>query len=277
MKQYYLSPLTTNNMKNMNNMLKLSSLLTMAVMTTSTSQAALVFWTGGGDGSSWSDGANWGGSVPGSADAGYVNTTQTINSSGTTTTSFNLETGTGTQLNLTGGAYTIAGATNTTSGYIKDNVLNISGGNHDFQPRMQMSAGGTLQVTGSAATINLGQTTGAMEGTYKFVFDAAGVSSLDHSSYVQFAASAKLVVDGSLYTGGSGDFVLIDTYSNGLLSTFSSPTVTGFSSGYNVQLVQDNGDTDDRIYLSITAVPEPSSTALLGLGGLALMLRRKRS
>jgi len=29
--------------------------------------------------------------------------------------------------------------------------------------------------------------------------------------------------------------------------------------------------------LTLTAVPEPSSTALLGLGGLALMLRRKRS
>ena len=29
--------------------------------------------------------------------------------------------------------------------------------------------------------------------------------------------------------------------------------------------------------LSVTAVPEPSSTALLGLGGLALVLRRKRS
>ena len=29
--------------------------------------------------------------------------------------------------------------------------------------------------------------------------------------------------------------------------------------------------------LQLTAVPEPSSTALLGLGGLALMLRRKRS
>jgi len=27
----------------------------------------------------------------------------------------------------------------------------------------------------------------------------------------------------------------------------------------------------------VPAVPEPSSTALLGLGGLALMLRRKRS
>ena len=29
--------------------------------------------------------------------------------------------------------------------------------------------------------------------------------------------------------------------------------------------------------ITITAIPEPSSTALLGLGGLALMLRRKRS
>jgi len=32
----------------------------------------------------------------------------------------------------------------------------------------------------------------------------------------------------------------------------------------------------DNVYLDVTTVPEPSSTALLGLGGLALILRRRK-
>jgi hypothetical protein len=35
-------------------------------------------------------------------------------------------------------------------------------------------------------------------------------------------------------------------------------------------------ETGDSIQIRLAAVPEPSSTALLGLGGLALMLRRRR-
>jgi hypothetical protein len=32
----------------------------------------------------------------------------------------------------------------------------------------------------------------------------------------------------------------------------------------------------DEVRLDIAAVPEPSTTALLGLGGLALILRRRK-
>jgi hypothetical protein len=32
----------------------------------------------------------------------------------------------------------------------------------------------------------------------------------------------------------------------------------------------------DSVNLNITSVPEPSSTALLGLGGLALIFRRRK-
>ena len=35
-------------------------------------------------------------------------------------------------------------------------------------------------------------------------------------------------------------------------------------------------DGNQFIALTLSAVPEPSSSALLGLGGLALMLRRRR-
>ena len=50
---------------------------------------------------------------------------------------------------------------------------------------------------------------------------------------------------------------------------------SGFSNapGWNWAIVESGND----LVLQAFAVPEPSSTALLGLGGLALMLRRKRS
>ncbi|MDG1356715.1 MAG: PEP-CTERM sorting domain-containing protein, partial [Akkermansiaceae bacterium] len=50
---------------------------------------------------------------------------------------------------------------------------------------------------------------------------------------------------------------------------------SGFSNAPSWEwgIVLSGGD----LVLEAYAVPEPSSTALLGLGGLALMLRRKRS
>ena len=47
---------------------------------------------------------------------------------------------------------------------------------------------------------------------------------------------------------------------------------TGTLFGFNAELAKDN----NNLVLNLTAVPEPSSTALLGLGGLALILRRRR-
>ena len=59
------------------------------------------------------------------------------------------------------------------------------------------------------------------------------------------------------------DFLLDDTaFVNGKLE-------------WSISLLDDLGR--DSLVLSAVFVPEPSSTALLGLGGLALMLRRKRS
>ena len=41
--------------------------------------------------------------------------------------------------------------------------------------------------------------------------------------------------------------------------------------------ITNNAPGTGRDSIVLTVLPEPSSTALLGLGGLALMLRRKRS
>jgi len=101
----------------------------------------------------------------------------------------------------------------------------------------------------------------------------------------------------SLTSGNiAGDAVGFDTWTKGnpgdvdysfTIATASSG-ITGFdadnftldSSGFSNapswdwQIIQDGAND---LVLQAYAVPEPSSTALLGLGGLALMLRRKRS
>ncbi|MGB0992857.1 MAG: PEP-CTERM sorting domain-containing protein [Akkermansiaceae bacterium] len=56
---------------------------------------------------------------------------------------------------------------------------------------------------------------------------------------------------------------------------FQLDPVASAGSGQNGVMSQRAGFVDD-VVLNGTAVPEPSSTALLGLGGLALILRRKK-
>ena len=73
---------------------------------------------------------------------------------------------------------------------------------------------------------------------------------------------------------GVGTYTLFDADSLALGNSLGSTVFTESLLGYaTATLFESGGD----IFLSVTAVPEPSSTALLGLGGLALMLRRKRS
>ena len=57
---------------------------------------------------------------------------------------------------------------------------------------------------------------------------------------------------------------------------------SAYVSGFNETTVPDDSNvafpTIDRVFhVNLAAIPEPSSTALLGLGGLALALRRRRS
>jgi len=71
---------------------------------------------------------------------------------------------------------------------------------------------------------------------------------------------------------------------NGVLNTFDGGDTSPFAISGNTLAIdlEPDGQSTTQIRLrdwsfSFSAVPEPSSTALLGLGGLALMLRRKRS
>ena len=88
------------------------------------------------------------------------------------------------------------------------------------------------------------------------------------------------MIDSFQFDGNEFYPVVMDGLANNgdTLSFAGSPDVTGamaidftaFASLYNQTLDKNDG-------ILFVFAPEPSSTALLGLGGLALMLRRKRS
>ncbi|NCF13613.1 MAG: PEP-CTERM sorting domain-containing protein, partial [Verrucomicrobiaceae bacterium] len=81
-------------------------------------------------------------------------------------------------------------------------------------------------------------------------------------------------------TPGDVDYSFIIASASGGITDFDAADFTldssGFTNGpsWDWQIVL-SGGTD--LVLEAYAIPEPSSTALLGLGGLVLMLRRKRS
>ena len=193
-------------------------------------------------------------------------------------------------LNLTGGAVTVpvqSQSNNAAKIFVNSgSTLNFVDGVHTLNERI--STGGatpTIRITGSAATINVHQQ-GNFYANMDFVFDTAGISTFDSDSRLGFSSST-ITINASAYTGGDATFVLVDTelfgatYANngggfGTIGTIIAPT------GFTATLDQSLFDGDDdagftgEITLTIAAVPEPSSTALLGLGGLALILRRRK-
>ena len=200
-------------------------------------------------------------------------------------------------LNLNGGALTLTktSVSNNTQKFFVNNgsTLNFVGGTHTINERIATyGATSTIRVTGSAATINVHQQA-FFNATMDFVFDANGISTFDSDSRLGFSDST-IDIDVSAYTGGDATFVLVDTdlFSGsyafngggfGTINTITNTAVNAWGGGYDVTYDQSlfDGDPVDgftgQITLTMTAIPEPSSMALLGLGGLALMLRRKRN
>lgn len=188
-------------------------------------------------------------------------------------------------VNLTGGAFTLpqtsgnnngegaAGVLNIQSG----GTLNISGGSHIFNERSIIN--GTFQVDGSESTISMNQI-GALSGTFDFIFDSGGVSSITGDlsfSWLQIG-DTTVTVDGSAFSG-TGSFTLFDSESNGVMPTADKYTISGFGGegvGWTLDITNnDPGVGRDTVILNI--IPEPSSAGLLGIALAGLLLRRRRA
>ena len=93
--------------------------------------------------------------------------------------------------------------------------------------------------------------------------NAAGVGSLINFGT---ADTGSLTVDGTIIDEDNNTVSFENLFDTGFLTADGQVAGDSFADIFEV-----NGNT-----LSLVAVPEPSSTALLGLGALALILRRKK-
>jgi hypothetical protein len=125
-------------------------------------------------------------------------------------------------------------------------LLEISGGVHDLRGRIYNY--GTVRIVGNAATIAAHQLPG-VNGTYEFVLDADGVSTLDYDSWVA-TANITINIDGSNYIGSNANIVLMDA-AGGLLNTSTTVNVYGFNSGYGATVEQDQDADEVRLMIQL--------------------------
>ncbi len=87
-------------------------------------------------------------------------------------------------------------------------------------------------------------------------------------------AVGDLFYDAGVYTGSATTVSISNTFMTVLGVNINDLFGSALDNGPLV--IWESVVTGDSIQIGLAAVPEPSSTALLGLGGLALMLRRRR-
>ena len=152
------------------------------------------------------------------------------------------------------------------------------------------SVTGWSAVTGSESTVD----TGFKARTFSFTFtpdDLYYLNTVDITLTLANPTGAKRSGSGSNtinITDGLGNSITTSTdtfniISNGFYDTvsynFGNNALLKAGTEYTFTSSVDAGffPNYDGLTLQAVVAPEPSSTALLGLGGLALMLRRKRS
>lgn len=125
-----------------------------------------------------------------------------------------------------------------------------------------------IHETSSANTIGLSITDGVQTITSDNTIDQSALSFGDIMLFSftgdteTFDATSTLTIS---FTGANGRIALSGGGDYG-----------GNINSLNTGNVNFSGTSDAAIRIDVTAVPEPSSTALLGLGGLALILRRRK-
>ena len=250
--------------------MKKKPLIGCAVITaaaTMTSQAALT-WTGGGDGISLFQEDNWqdnGGGTPaaGTIDPNTVVTAATGGtiqiSSGTGSPSNfggNFDLGIGNNLEV-GGGKTLATAT---SG------IRVSGTGDPANSTGTISGGSTVRATftldvdwtiGGSSTLRLDGAGNPLNRSTVNVLDTGSVLQFNNETYADFNTehSGKVTAGGNALVFGADPFA-IEPGDNAVASAFNG------ASGVQINFV---------------AVPEPDSAILIGLGGLALILRRRKN
>jgi fibronectin-binding autotransporter adhesin len=190
---------------------------------------------------------------------------------------------------------------------VEGGTLNIADDVDITSSSMTISLGGVISPGNSPGTAITGAQTWEDGGTYLWEINNSAGTKGEPDGWDWLSISGDLTLDSLAANQFTIDIDSLDSldpgmaagfnysglaYGDAFASTFIIATannITGFEAGdfilddsgfvngkleWSINL--DDGVTDSLV-LSAVFVPEPSSTALLGLGGLALMLRRKRS
>ncbi|WP_227021327.1 PEP-CTERM sorting domain-containing protein [Oceaniferula marina] len=100
--------------------------------------------------------------------------------------------------------------------------------------------------------------------------------------YGQSNLGAELLVELIGTGANTGNDITVGTFvdtTDGTIQFVSSNFTATVGGEYQIQLSSANSPDGNHVFvdnIGLTAVPEPSSAALLGLGGLALILRRRK-
>lgn len=258
--------------------------LTGVILGTGVANAATVFNNNDGANSHITTAGNWSNGAPGTGNNGTISIDSTSDSG-------NFGTGWGTA------SITFDGGTHTARKFQENNgsaTIVFDGGS--LTSTTGLAANGSLMQLKSdlsslsCATFGVANggiwelTAGSITSTGAINFNSAGdginngkVSSLGGSAMVTGVSTAGI---GSLdiATNWTGSFTLSGYSSSndwetslvGTGATYGGAAIDAASFANNFS-VSANGQT-----LSVVAVPEPSSTALLGLGSLTLILRRRK-
>ncbi len=156
-------------------------------------------------------------------------------------------------LKISSGAIQLKGAQASDAVDLNSALFEVSGGTVDLgaQVRVGNGASSEFRVAGDAAKItfdSLDQATAA-KGTFKFVFGANGISTICVKDALQLS-NAKIVVDGSAYTGAGGTFTLFNSENLTSPADASNITVTGFGAR-TANVVQDKTGGKGRVQLVV--------------------------
>ncbi|QQL43673.1 PEP-CTERM sorting domain-containing protein [Sulfuriroseicoccus oceanibius] len=242
----------------------------VAAMSVGGAQAATIVWTGNGGDGLWGTAENWDNGVPSSSDTVIIGAGATVQDTGGVAGNFaELELAEGSSLAYSGSGGDMGGIWN-----VNGTVLS-NGGN------------GTFGIGGSGVTFNFG-----VNGSFTMAGGTqnnlwANGNALTISGVIDLgAAPAGTLVEktlfswaGSLSGGGFGSITESFTELNGLglVRVADNADVSTLKAGeYSFQTNLTSNGSIGVAYVTAQAVPEPSSAALLGLGGLAMILRRRK-
>ncbi|BDS05461.1 hypothetical protein NT6N_05010 [Oceaniferula spumae] len=283
--------------------MKLKTITTLAVASLgiSAAQAATVTWQGGTG--NWLGNANW--DVGGAANQNVPDQTANDDNIVISTGDITYNPGGDLGLNWGGSNLTLAGGsvTQTVTNWTRftgSGTFMVSGG--IFTTSSTNVQFGESSVDSASLIITSGAFNHVGAGEFKVrngntvTVDGGSLSSRFFSigdfggSNIDLLSGSINLTDGSIgnngiFTSGGSDSINFSTGSTGVFHVGNINVADATAAYLASDKVRVNGDTNDALLqvisdgaggVNISVVPEPSSAALLGLGGLALILRRRK-